>query len=279
MSAARKFINKHWIWIPAAAVVVIILFPVLWIITSSITPLNELFTSPIHYIPINPTLENYQTLFKNVDIGLMLKDTLIVSFFSVTLTLLFSLLAAYGFSHTKSKAVKITYALLIASSFLPGMSTIMPMFELFSDLKLSDTHFALILLYINQFIPFTVLILTTFMSQIPSSLEEAARVDGAGTLTVVFKILMPVMKPAITTMCIINFILSINEFMTPLIFTTSKVSILSVGITMIPRISQYQMPWDGITALATIMLIPIILFVVIFEKNIMSGIMAGSIKQ
>ena len=267
------------VWFAAAATVLVIIFPVWWIVLSSITPKEQLFQTPIRYFPSHPTLENYKNLFANVDVPRLIWDTVVVTAFSVTFSLIVCLLAAYGFGHARSKGIKAAYALLIGSSFLPMISTILPMFELFSRLKLCDTYFVLILLYTNSFIPFTALILVSFMRQLPGSLEEAARVDGAGVMTVIFRILLPVMKPAVTTMAIINFILCINEFMTPLIFTTSKVSVLSVGITMIPRLNQYQVPWDSISALATIMLAPIVLFVCLFEKNILSGLMAGSVKQ
>jgi len=275
----RHPIKTLGVWFLAAVTVAVIVFPVWWIVLSSITPKDQLFQTPIHYFPVHPTLENYRGLLEKVNLSSLIRDTAVVTFFAMSLSLLICLLAAYGFSHARSKGIKAAYALLIGSTFLPMISTILPMFELFSWLKLCDTYFVLILLYTNNFIPFTSLILVSFMNQLPASLEEAARVDGAGAMTVIFRILLPVMKPAVTTMAIINFILCINEFITPLIFTTSKVSMLSVGITMIPRLNQYQVPWDNISALATIMLVPIVLFVCLFEKNIMSGLMAGSIKQ
>lgn len=275
----KRALKKAGLWLTAAAVVLVIVFPVWWIVLSSITPKDQLFQTPIQYLPAAPTLENYKNLFANVNVPLLIRDTMVVTSFSMLLSLLICLLAAYGFSHARSRGIKTAYALLVGSTFLPMISTILPMFELFSWLKLCDSYFVLILLYTNNFIPFTALILVSFMCQLPASLEEAARVDGAGVMTIIFGILLPIMKPAVTTMAIINFILCVNEFIIPLIFTTSKVSVLSVGITMIPRLNQYQVPWDNISALATIMLLPIVLFVCIFERNIMSGLMAGSIKQ
>ena len=119
----------------------------------------------------------------------------------------------------------------------------------------------------------------TFIQQIPYSLEEAAAVDGANIRIRIFKVLFPLMRPAIATMAIINFLNSMNEFMIPLVFTNVKATPLSVGLTLIPRINQYNVPWEKISALASLMLVPIIIFVVFFEKHIIDGLTAGSVKQ
>jgi ABC-type glycerol-3-phosphate transport system permease component len=275
---AKRFLKKNWVWLPAIVVIFIMVLPVWWIVSSSFTPPSELFSSPVRYFPSTPSIINYQSLFSDVHIGAAVFDTLVVSVITIFITNIFVLLAAYGFSHSRLKFVKLMYGFLLLSSFLPSMSTMIPLFQFFSKLRICDTYFVLIILYTSMLLPFSIIIITTFIQTIPRSLEEATTIDGGGQLTIIFRVLLPVMKSIITTMCIIDFVFCINEFMTPLIFTTSKINMLSVLLTMIPRV-QYHVPWDQISALTAIMLAPMILFVVIFEKNIMSGLMAGSIKQ
>lgn len=275
----KSIIKVIFIWAITAIIGITILLPVYWVFLSSITPKEMLFTTPIHYIPLKPTVENYISLFKEVPVGKMAWQTSVIIFFSMLFSLLFSVIAAYSFVRFYAKGLRAALAFLVFSAMLPMASTIIPMFQFFKSLKMVDTFPGLIILYTSEFIPFTVMVFVTFISQIPKSLEEAADVDGATTLRKIFSILLPVLKPAIATMAIINFIQSMNEFMIPLIFTTSKINTLSVGITMIPRINQYNVPWEKISSLATIMLLPIVIFVVIFEKNIMEGLLAGSIKQ
>jgi multiple sugar transport system permease protein len=207
------------------------------------------------------------------------KNTLVITLFSMLISLLLSVFAAYSLARYKFAGSGVVYGFLISSAMLPMISTVIPMFQFFKSLKLIDTFPSLILLYSSGFIPFTVLIFVNFIKQTPRSIEEAAEVDGAGTLQKIFLVLLPVLKPAMAIMAIINFISCMNEFMIPLIFATNKVMTLSVGITMIPRVNQYNVPWEKISALGTLMLIPIVLFVVIFEKNIMEGLMTGSVKQ
>ena len=275
----KKISNRMWLWLTTAIIGFTILFPLYWIFLSSITPEDMLFTTPINYIPLEPTLENYINLFSEMNIGMLIKDTGIIVISSVILSILIALMAGYAFARFDSIIMKIAIVFLVFTSMLPMVAAVIPMFQFFKLLKLVDTYFGVIILYTSNMIPFTTIVFVTFIRQIPRSLEEAAEVDGAGVFRRLFSILFPVLKPAIATMAIINFILGINEFMIPLIFTVEKIRPLSIGITLITRVNQYTIPWERISALATIMLVPIIIFVLVFEKNIMEGLMAGSLKQ
>lgn len=268
-----------FIWGMTIVLALVILFPVFWIFTSSITEKELLFTTPVTYFPENPTMKNYIDLFREVDVWGLASNTAIVAFFSIIVSILVSVLAAYSFARFHFKGMQLVYSLLVFSAMLPVIMTLIPMFQTYRELHLLDTHLGLVVLYVSGFIPFTTMSFVTFIQQIPYSLEEAAAVDGANTRTIIFKILFPLMKPAIATMAIINFINSMNEFLIPLVFTNIKAVPLSVGLTLIPRINQYNVPWEKISALATLMLIPIVLFVVVFEKHIIDGLTAGSVKQ
>lgn len=268
-----------FIWGITIVLALVILFPVFWIFTSSITEKELLFTTPVTYFPENPTMKNYIDLFREVDVWGLASNTAIVAFFSIIVSILVSVLAAYSFARFHFKGMQLVYSLLVFSAMLPVIMTLIPMFQTYRELHLLDTHLGLVVLYVSGFIPFTTMSFVTFIQQIPYSLEEAAAVDGANTRTIIFKILFPLMKPAIATMAIINFINSMNEFLIPLVFTNIKAVPLSVGLTLIPRINQYNVPWEKISALATLMLIPIVLFVVVFEKHIIDGLTAGSVKQ
>jgi multiple sugar transport system permease protein len=270
--------RRLFLWIVTAVIALVILFPVYWIFLSSITPRDELFKTPIHYIPLHPTLENYVNLFKGVNVPWMAMNTIAITACSLVCTIVLALIAAYAFSRIRFKGSGLMLGFLIASAMLPATSTVVPLFRFYRTLRLTDTFAGIVVLYTSSFVPFTTLIFSTFFQQIPRDLEEAAFIDGAGIGRTLFNIVMPVMKPAIATMAIIIFILSMNEFLIPLIFATQKYKTLSIGITEIPRVSQYHTPWDQMSALGTLMLLPIVVFVVAFERNIMQGLMAGSVK-
>ena len=261
---SRKYNIYHGVmaggrWVLFAIVSFIILFPVYWIFISSITPSGELFKTPIDYLPDHPTLESYKFLIENVGLLSKVGNTVLIVGLTLVISTVLCAMAAYGFSRFTTKGINIAFAFIIATMLIPEVVTARPLYEFMQKVKLYDTYPGLILLYISTVIPFTVLILRNFVGEIPISLEEAAAIDGA-------------------TLCIINFITCLNNFFTPL-FYSNGIQVLSVSIVQLPlRDNMYGVPWDLVSAMGWIILLPIIIFVAVFEKQIMDGIMAGGVK-
>ncbi|MFB5675230.1 carbohydrate ABC transporter permease [Paenibacillus terreus] len=266
-------------WSMTAIMAVIVLLPLYWIFISSITPKGSLFASPIHYLPKSVTFSNYRDLFVQMNIGEMTYNTMIITLFSLIASVVFGIAAAYAFARNEhSRGLGLAYKLLLFSTLIPGIITARPLYDFMKSVKLIDSYTGLTILYTSALLPFSVMILHNFLKQIPITIEEAAEVDGANFMQILFQIVFPLMKPAIATISIINFITCLNDFFTPLFFSYN-IKVLSVGITLIPRASNFEMPWDMISAMGWFIILPIILFVLIFEKNIMDGIMAGGVKQ
>ncbi len=265
-------------WILFALVSFVILFPVYWIFISSITPPGELFKTPIDYLPDHPTLESYTFLVENVGLLEKIGNTVLIVGLTLVISTVFCAMAAYGFARFKSRGVGIAFAFIVATMLIPEVVTARPLYEFLRTVQLYDTYPGLIILYISTVIPFTVLILKNFVGEIPVSLEEAASIDGATFFQRLFQVVLPLMKPAIATVCIINFITCLNNFFTPL-FYSNGIQVLSVAIVQLPlRDNMYGVPWDLVSAMGWIILLPIIIFVAVFEKQIMDGIMAGGVK-
>lgn len=266
-------------WVLCALVSFVILFPVYWIFISSITPPGELFKMPIDYIPDHPTLDSYQFLIENVGLLGKVGNTVIIIGATLIIGTIICVMGAYAFARFKSRAVSMAFGFIIATMLIPEVVTARPLYEFMQKVKLFDTYPGLIILYISAIIPFTVLILRNFVGEIPVSLEEAASIDGATFSQRLFLIVLPLMKPAIATVCIINFITCLNNFFTPLYYSNG-IQVLSVAIVQLPlRDNMYGVPWDLVSAMGWIILLPIIVFVAIFEKQIMDGIMAGGVKS
>lgn len=267
------------IWLLTALYTFIILFPITWIISSSFTDKRYLYTTPVTYFPKSPTLANYQELFKVLDIGSMTINTLLIAAITIVVTILVSFIAAYAFSRVEFRGKDLIYSLLTFSAMLPMIITLVPLARMMLNLHLTDTIWGLSFLYISSFIPFTTMIFTNSIYDVPVALDEAAELDGAGLWRKIFVIVMPLLRPVVATMAIIIFIWSLNEFMIPLVFSSQNAVPLSVGISMVPREIQLAVPWEKISAMGTIIIIPIILFVTIFQRQIMDGLMAGGVKQ
>ncbi len=274
----HKVITEIVKWALIIMISFLILFPVYWIVMSSITPSGELFKTPIDYFPDNPTAASYVFLIKNVGLLQKVGNTIFIVGSTIVISTVLCVLAAYAFERFKTKWISVAFAFVIATMLIPEVVIARPLYELWRKVKLYDTYLGLIILYISSVIPFTVLILRNFVSEIPVSLEEAAAIDGASFAQRIFFITIPLMKPAIATVCIINFVTCLNNFFTPL-FYSNGIQVLSVAIVQLPlRDNMYAVPWDLVSAMGCIILLPIIVFVAIFEKEIMDGIMAGGVK-
>ncbi len=265
-------------WLSVITVSFLILFPMYWIFMSSITPSGELFNIPIDYLPDHPTLESYSFLIRNVGLLSKVGNTIVIVGSALVISTLFSVMAAYGFSRFNTRGINIAFAFIIATMLIPEVVTARPLYEFMQKVELYDTYPGLIVLYVSSILPFTVLILKNFVAEIPISLEEAAAIDGATFIKRIFYVTLPLMRPAVATVCIINFVSCLNNFFTPL-FYSNGIQVLSVAIVQLPlRDNMYSVPWDLVSAMGCVILIPIIVFVAIFEKQIMDGIMAGGVK-
>ena len=257
----------------------IILLPLYWIFISSITPSSELFQSPIDYTPDHPTMENYKYLIENVGLVAKVGNTVLIVGVTILFSTLLCVLGAYAFARfSGNKGISLAFGFILASMLIPDIVLARPLYQFMQKVKLYDTYIGLIILYISAVIPFTILILRNFVGEIPVALEEAAAIDGANFVKRVVYVIFPLMKPAIATVCIINFITCLNNFFTPLFFA-NNIQVLSVSIVQLPlRNNMYAVPWDMVRAMGWIILLPIIIFVAVFEKQIMEGIMAGGVK-
>ena len=257
----------------------IILLPLYWIFISSITPSSELFQSPIDYTPDHPTMENYKYLIENVGLVAKVGNTVLIVGVTILFSTLLCVLGAYAFARfSGNKGISLAFGFILASMLIPDIVLARPLYQFMQKVKLYDTYIGLIILYISAVIPFTILILRNFVGEIPVALEEAAAIDGANFVKRVVYVIFPLMKPAIATVCIINFITCLNNFFTPLFFA-NNIQVLSVSIVQLPlRNNMYAVPWDLVSAMGWIIPLPIIIFVAVFEKQIMEGIMAGGVK-
>lgn len=273
----KKRMRSVLVWAITFVVAFVILVPLYWIFISSITPEHELFTSPINYIPLHPTLKHYTKLFLNLNLNKKMINTLFITFSALTISTTICMMAAYGFNRYESKALKLAQMAIIFSMMVPAIVKARPLYTFIRSVGLHDTFPGLILLYTSNLIPFTMLILGNFLTNIPISIEEAAEVDGANFFQKLLYVTLPLMRPAIATILMINFITCLNDLFTPLYYSNS-IEVLSVAITTLPKDDMYSMPWELISSMGWVIVFPIIIFVCVFEKNIMDGIMAGGVK-
>jgi ABC-type glycerol-3-phosphate transport system permease component len=259
---------------------IFICFPFYYIAMSSFTPKNELFTIPPTYWPSHFTLDNYSNMIQSVPFLTYLRNSLIFAVGSALVSVIASALAAYALARIRFPGSNVVYMLLIMSAALPQIAVLVPMFETFQQFKLINTHQGLILLMSSLVLPFTILILVSFIMQVPPEIEEAALIDGANIVQVLTRIVLPLILPAISTMTVINFIISWNELLYPLVFAQrSNTKTLSVAMVELSSdASTYTRPWDMLSALSVFMVIPVLLLVLVAQRMIIAGLSRGAVK-
>lgn len=260
--------------------VVFIGFPFYYIAISSFTPRTELFNTPPRYWPTHFTLENYGNMIDSVPFTLYFRNSLIFAGGSALVSVVVSTMAAYALARIRFPGSNIVYMALILSSALPQIAVLVPMFQTFQQVNLINTHQGLILLMSSLILPFTILILVSFVMQVPPEIEEAALMDGANIVQVLTKIVLPLILPAISTMSVINFIISWNELLYPLVFAQrDSTKTLSVALVELSSdASTYTRPWDMLSALSVFMVIPVLLLVLFAQRLIIAGLSRGAVK-
>lgn len=262
-------------------------FPFYYIVTSSFTPRHELFNMPPRYFPRHFTLDNYRNMMESVPFTMYFRNSLIFAIGSAIISVIASAMAAYALARIRFPGSNVVYMLLILSSALPQISVLVPLFQTYQQInQLSSVSpvvkelVALVILMSSLILPFTILILVSFIMQVPPEIEEAALIDGANIVQVLTKIVLPLILPGVSTMAVINFIISWNEFLYPLVFaqhTSSKT--LSVALVELSSdASTYTRPWDMLSALSVFMVIPVMLLVLFAQRMIIAGLSRGAVK-
>lgn len=254
-----------------------LLAPFAWAVLTSFRRSNDLGLSPGDFIKAPSTLDNYQQVLANASFQKGLLFSLIVASGSVIISLLLGSFAAYALGRFKFRGKQMIMYIILAVSVFPQIAVLGGLFTLIRSMGLYNNPLGLILSYLIFTIPFTVWVLTSFVRDIPGELEEAALVDGASPLQTLFQVLFPVMMPALVTTGLLAFINAWNEYLFALTFTSSNRTV-PVVIANYSGASQYDNPWGPIMAASIVVTIPLIALVLIFQRNIVSGLTAGAVK-
>ena len=261
----------------ALAVMVVSVFPLLVAVSSSLKTGDGLFDPSL--VPAAPTLENYRHLFAEHPFGRNLLNSAIVSTAVVAVSLVLSLMAAWSLGRVRFRGRGTLLMCILAASMFPQVAVLSGMFELVRVLGLYDSLGALMVSDLMLTLPFTVWVLVTFMRQLPRELEEAAAMDGLGPLTLVFRIFLPLLWPALVATGLLAFIAAWNEFLFALTFTLSASSrTVPVAIALISASSAFELPWGRIMAASVIVTLPLVGLVLLLQRHIVSGLTQGAVK-
>ncbi len=255
----------------------IILFPFLWVTITSLRPESEIWsTNALNLRGAQFTDENYVMLFKTTILN-SLKNSLIVSSITTLYVTLIASLCAYSIARLDFKFKKLLTVVILGTSMFPQMIVVGPIYRIFVSLGWTNS-FYLTLPYSMITLPIAVFILITHFSQIPKEMEESAIMDGSSKINTFFKIILPLAAPGIFTSAIMTFIAAWNEFLLALTLNTDEAwRTATVSISFLR--GQFEIFWGQVTAATVVVTIPTLIIVILFQKQIVSGITSGALKE
>lgn len=255
------------------------LFPFYWAFATSFKTESEMFQSAA-YIPREPTLKNYEYVFRDGTFLTSLRNSAFVSGATSVLALVVGSFAAYALGRLRFKGRMVLLYLVLSMTMFPAISILSGLYTIVRELGFFGTPLALIVTYPVFTLPFTVWVLTSFFRGLPAEIEQAAIVDGATPFQRFRLILLPLTAPALVTTGLLAFVISWNEYLFALNFTSSNPSAKTVPVVIAQFSGQFseQEPIAEIMAAAMVVTIPLVILVLIFQNRIVEGLTAGAVK-
>lgn len=256
--------------------VVLCIMPFIWMVSSSFKTEKDVFAMPFRLITETFNVNNYKDVwFGKYNYPQMYLNSVKVTFISVSLCVITSCMAGYGFSKLKFPGRDKVFLLYLATMMVPHQLLMVPKFLIFKELGIYNTHLALILPAI--FSIYGVFMMRQYMMQIPEELSEAARIDGAGDLRICFQIISPLCKPAIVTLVILFFTWNWNDYDNALIFLNSR-NLYTVNLGLVNFMDETGMKYSLIMAASVLSILPIFAIFLAAQKYFVGGLSAGGVK-
>jgi ABC-type glycerol-3-phosphate transport system permease component len=258
----------------AALLVGLFLFPLAWMAIASLRPEAQLFGAASAG---QVSATHYRALFDERAFAVPIRNSLIVAGLTTAIALPVAALCAYALARLRMRGKTVLLALVLAVSMFPQIAVIAPLYLILRELRLIDTYPGLVLPYVTFATPLAIWLLTGFFRQLPRELEDAAVIDGASRLRALRDIVLPLAGPALASTAILTFLYCWNEFLFALSFTVSPER-HTVPVSIALFRGRYQVPWGQILAAAVVATIPVAVIVLAFQRRIVAGLTAGSVK-
>lgn len=253
------------------------IYPFLWMVSAALKTNAEIFQG-LNLIPQSPQWGNFSRAWTEARIGRYFVNTVVVTLSSTAIVLVSTAMLGYVLGRYDFLGKRLVAALFVATVFLPQGYTIIPVFELIGALGLRESLWGLILGEAGGTPVIFILLFAGYFSQLPRELEEAAIVDGAGFLRVFWQIMLPLAKPVMATVIIMQVIATWNSFLLPLVLTLSRPDLRTLAVGIYAFRGEYFIDWSGMAAAATISIVPIVVIFLFLQRYFVEGI-AGSVKQ
>ena len=272
---ARKRIGSAVTSVVMIAISLVCAVPLWYIVINTFKTIADMNVNPLG-LPNDWTFDNYINAFKTVPILRSLWNTVIVTFFGVAIQVIVGALAAYGMILRKSRFTSAVGAVLMVAFVVPAQSTLIPLYRMEAGVHLVNTLAGLVLIYLGGAV-FCYFLIVGYMRSLPFELIEAARIDGAGPLRIFWNIVMPLIKPILTTVIVFQTMGTWNDFMNANVFISSS-ELRTIVLQVYNAVGQFSTDWPSCMTITVLALLPVFIFFIFCQKWIVSGLVAGSVK-
>jgi len=258
-----------------ALLAVIVLLPFWWVISSSVKLPREILSRTPTMVPHSFTLQHFQKLLGSSDFPHYLLNSVTVSLVSMAITVLLSVLAGYAFFRMRFAGQQMLYRAILLAYAFPGIVVLVPLYGMMSAVGLIDTRTALVVVNVTFAAPFAVWMMRAFLTSFPREIEEAARVDGAGPMRILWQIIVPLIAPGIASVAVFALVASWTEYLFASVLIQSDARrTIPVGLAGI--IGQYQIDWGLMLAGATLTILPVVVVFAFIGRYFVAGLAEGA---
>lgn len=281
----RDILRKLGLFLLTLPILAFIYFPILWLVSASLSTRAEILAIPFRWIPQNPTFKHYLNILvpdaSTSEVSRTIAITLLNSFkvaSAVTIiSLLVGSLAAYALVRIRFRYNNAILVGILGTRMIPEISLVIPLFILAARFGMTDTLSVLVITHLSFALPFAIWLLAAFFQTIPMELEEAAQIDGCSRLGILFRIILPTSTPGLVSTALFVFLLSWDEFFYALIFTSS-LGAKTVPVALAEFVGRYVTDINAMMAGGIVAALPPVIMALLFQRYIVSGLTAGSVK-
>lgn len=275
-TALRRLTANGVIYFIMVVLALVFMIPLLWMFTTSLKTRQEIFVWPPTWLPELPQWNNYADAFNKYPLARFMLNSAILVMINSLGEVLSVPLIAFAFARLRFPGRKILFILMLSTMMIPGQIKLIPLFSMFSRMGLIGTYWPLVLpsFFGN---PFFIFLMVQYMRTIPRDLDEAARIDGASTWAILYRIILPLSLPAVTVMLVFTFLWTWNDFISPLIYLSDFNSYpISVGLAFFQ--GRYSVEWNMFMAATLISIIPVLVLYFFAQRHLIGGISTMGLK-
>lgn len=274
----RRRRKPRWISNTIAIVFSLIwIFPVYWMVNTAFKPRPEVMTTTPIFLPTHPTIDNFVIAITQTDFWLNLRNSVIVVLGTLIISIALALFASAALSRFRFRGRRAIMVAILAVQMLPGGALLIPMFLVFNDINLLGTYIGLILAYVASVLPFSIWVLRGFFIAIPYEIEEAAMMDGASTWRTLRSVLFPLVLPGVIATSIFAFIFAWNDYLVAYTFMKDQ-TMYTLPVWLASFTTPQGTDFGSQMAASVLFSLPVVIFFIVIQRNLVSGMSAGAVK-